>query len=217
MAEYAGETLKTRLERGPLPVDDALAIAAQVASGLSCAHGAGIVHRDVKPANIMLPSAGGLKILDFGLAVDPAVTMMGGEAAWGTLAYMSPEQAGGESFDAGSDIWALGAILYEMLAGRPPFQADSARGVLAAILRAEPPALGDLRPDTPRDVLRIVARALAPARAARYRDVEEMFADLGAARTQTASGGSVAVRRTPSIAVLPFSDLSPAKDQDWFC
>lgn len=217
MAEYGGETLKARLENGALPVDDALSIAEQVARGLSRAHGAGIVHRDVKPANIMLTSSGVVKILDFGLAVDPGMTMAGGEGVWGTLAYMSPEQAGGEPIDAGADIWALGAILYEMLAGRPPFEADSARGVLSAIMRARPLPLAELRGDAPRDVLSVVARALAPERAARYARVDDMLADIGAARKRSGSGAAAAARRIPSVAVLPFSDMSAGKDQDWFC
>ena len=217
MAEYAGETLKARLERGALPIDEALSIAEQVGSGLSRAHAAGIVHRDIKPANIMLTSSGVVKILDFGLAVDPAMTMAGGEGVWGTLAYMSPEQAGGEPIDAGADIWALGAILYEMLGGRPPFEADSARGVLASILRARPRPLAELRADAPRDVLSVVARALAPERAARYVRIEDLLSDVGVARKGTGSGAVATARRLPSIAVLPFSDMSAGKDQDWFC
>ena len=217
MAEYGGETLKARLERGALPIDEALSIAEQIAGGLSRAHGAGLVHRDIKPANIMLTSSGVVKILDFGLAVDPAMTMAGGEAVWGTLAYMSPEQAGGEPIDAGADIWALGAILYEMLGGRPPFEADSARGVLASIMRARPRPLAELRGDAPRDVLGVVTRALAPERAARYARVDDMLADIGAARKSTGFGAAATARRVPSVAVLPFSDMSPGKDQDWFC
>ena len=118
MAYYEGETLKRRLERGPLEVAEALHIALQVARGLAKAHRHGIVHRDIKPANLMVTADGIVKILDFGIAKLPEQVLA--DPLLGTPAYMSPEQARGEEVDARSDVWSLGAVLYEMLAGRPP-------------------------------------------------------------------------------------------------
>src|SRR4029077_10511614 len=118
MACYDGETLKDRLERGPLEVAEALHIAAQGAGALAKAHRQGIVHRDIKPANLMITADGIVKILDFGIAKLPEQAQAG--PLLGTPAYMSPEQARGEEVDARSDVWSLGAVVYEMLAGRPP-------------------------------------------------------------------------------------------------
>jgi pimeloyl-ACP methyl ester carboxylesterase/tRNA A-37 threonylcarbamoyl transferase component Bud32 len=149
---YDGETLRAKIDRGPLPVADALEYTAQIAAGLAHAHGAGIVHRDVKPANVMVTREGQVKILDFGIAklADARLTRSG--MVLGTYAYMSPEQAGGEPVDRRSDLWSLGVVLYEMLAGVTPFRGESGRSVLAAILRAQPAAPSGLRSDVPPEV-----------------------------------------------------------------
>jgi serine/threonine protein kinase len=120
MARYAGETLKQKIARGPLPLDEALDIARQIAEGLAEAHKKEIVHRDLKPANIFVTDSGLVKILDFGLAKlagQTKVTRTG--TTLGTVAYMSPEQARGQETDARTDLWSLGAVLYEMVVGRP--------------------------------------------------------------------------------------------------
>ena len=142
MAHYAGETLKERIARGPLALDDAIDIATQVGQGLAEAHGAGIVHRDIKPANLLVTKSGTVKILDFGLAKlagSEGVTQTG--TTVGTVLYMSPEQARGEEVDHRTDIWSLGVVLYEMLTGAPPFQGDNFLAISKAILESPTPTL----------------------------------------------------------------------------
>jgi serine/threonine-protein kinase len=179
LAFYEGETLRERLRRGPLPAAEARDVAVQVARGLARAHEAGITHRDIKPANVMLTRRGEAKILDFGiakLAGDVTLTRTGG--AWGTPAYMSPEQARGQAVDSRSDVWALGVLLYEMLAGQRPFEGDDAQVVLSSILAQEPVPLARLRPEVPLDLARVVATALAKEPAHRYASAAELLADL---------------------------------------
>ncbi len=142
MALYEGETLEQRLERGRLSVVEALGILRQVALGLEAAHGAGIVHRDVKPANLFMTRRGTVKILDFGLAKlirdSQAKSLTDTGQAMGTVLYMSPEQLRGETVDARSDLWSLGVLAYEVLSGVAPFQADSGPATAMRILNDEP-------------------------------------------------------------------------------
>ena len=143
MAHYEGETLKERIARGPLELDDAIDIATQVGHGLSKAHAAGIVHRDIKPANLMVTADGTIKILDFGLAkLTGAEGVTQTATTVGTVAYMSPEQARGHQVDHRTDIWSLGVVLYEMLAGTPPFRGENLAAVVHAILERDQPSLG---------------------------------------------------------------------------
>ncbi len=187
----------TRLDRliaqGPMPVATALEYAAQVASALDAAHGSGIVHRDIKPANILITRDGRAKVLDFGLAKlverDEAKDTMTGldttpGSIMGTAAYMSPEQAEGQPVTARSDIFSLGAVLYEMLSGRRPFAGNSDLGLITAILRDQPPALRSLRPDLPPDVQAIVDRCLAKSPDARYPDARTLKGDLDVAHAK---------------------------------
>src|SRR5262249_7983750 len=145
MALYEGETLKQRLEKGRLGVEEALDVLCQVALGLEAAHRAGIVHRDIKPANLLITSSGTVKIVHFGVAKlvsdSLAESMTQAGQAMGTVLYMSPEQLRGESVDARADLWSLGVVTYEMLAGVSPFQTDSSAATVARILHEEPPSL----------------------------------------------------------------------------
>jgi predicted ATPase len=174
-AEYVeGETLRRRLARGRLQPREALDVARQVARALEAAHAAGVVHRDVKPENLMLRPDGMVKVLDFGIAkllrsqAKEVTALTAPGRVIGTAAYMSPEQARGLDVDARTDLWSLGAVLYEMLSGRPPFRGDTQADLLAAILRAEPEPLTGV----PRPVCQAVERCLRE-------NVEERFATAG--------------------------------------
>ena len=222
MAFYEGATLKERIERGPIGVEESVEITRQVASGLSEAHGAGIVHRDIKPANIAFGKGGVAKILDFGVAklTDQTRATQAGTLL-GTVAYMSPEQARAEDVDARSDIWSLGAVLYEMLTGHPPFQGDNLLAVLNGILRGDPPPVGHARPELPASLARVVRRAMERDVDHRYQSCADLLADLadldGGAPGVAVDVGVVPPQALPSIAVLPFADMSPHKDQEYLC
>ncbi|MEA2694722.1 MAG: eukaryotic-like serine/threonine-protein kinase [Acidobacteriota bacterium] len=175
---YAGESLERRIARGPLALEQALDVAVQIAQGLAKAHQHGIVHRDVKPANLFLTEAG-VKILDFGIAKltrEAGPTRLG--ASLGTPSYMAPEQTRGEEIDARADVWSLGVVLYEMLAGRRPFAGGSDAAVVHAVLHEAPEPLSRLRPEVPRELERIVSRLLAKDPGQRYADAGEVLADL---------------------------------------
>jgi pimeloyl-ACP methyl ester carboxylesterase/tRNA A-37 threonylcarbamoyl transferase component Bud32 len=162
MPFYEGETLKRKIERGPLPVALALDYARQIAAGLAHAHAAGVVHRDIKPANVIVTPGERVKILDFGIAkvssAGAQLTRTG--ALLGTIAYMSPEQAGGEPVDHRSDLWSLGAVLYEMLSGRAPFKAESLEALFLAILWQQPERVTALRPEVRPGLEAVVHRLL---------------------------------------------------------
>jgi eukaryotic-like serine/threonine-protein kinase len=217
-----GVSLKLRLTDGPLSAAEAVDIAAQIADGLAEAHARGIVHRDIKPANVMVTRTGRVRIVDFGIARVPdasAVTTTGGVV--GTPAYMAPEQARGERVDARADLWALGVVLYEMLAGRAPFGGASVEETLYAVLHKAPEPVERLAAGLQPAVARIVGRALMKDPVGRYQQAERMLADLQACRQQLARSNEQpapgAAGRRPSIAVLPFANLSADKEQDYFC
>ncbi len=179
MAFYAGETLKQKIERGPLRVTEAVGISVRIAQGLARAHEAGIVHRDLKPANVIVTERGELKIIDFGLAklagqgdLTKVGTMMG------TVMYMSPEQAQGEGVDHRTDIWALGVVLYEMLAGQIPFKGDRDQTVIYSILNAEPEPLRLVQRHVPVALEKIVRKAMQKDVKGRYQSITDMLADL---------------------------------------
>jgi serine/threonine-protein kinase len=264
-----GETLRTALTRGKLELREALNIAIQVGSALAAAHNGGVLHRDVKPENIMLRPDGYAKVLDFGIAKlieqrpashkhdvgTMAVLETRPGLVIGTARYMSPEQARAQRVDARTDIWSLGVVLYEMVAGTPPFQGGSPSDCIASILKTEPPHLPDVLADVPKKLQSIVDKALRKEREERYQTMNEMLADLRSFKEQTEAAAffepifgkikrhkrgvfvtlmaalfgagalvyhlysvsSVRSVTEKSIAVLPFSDLSPTRDQAYFC
>ena len=201
MAYYEGETLRQRIERGLIGIDEAVRVAAQVAAGLAAAHRAGVVHRDLKPANIMLVSDGQVKILDFGLAkvfssADATATRMTGAGlAVGTVAYMAPEQSMGGDVDARADVWALGVTMFEMLTRHLPFEADTAAAMLVAAATQAVPAVRELRPEVPAALDGLVARALEKDPARRTLSAADIADEL--ARWQSAVSATVQAASVP--------------------
>jgi TolB-like protein/Tfp pilus assembly protein PilF len=203
--------------RGPLPINEALRLAIEIASALEAAHQRGIIHRDLKPANVLVTRSGGsinsatasatAKLLDFGLAklltADVDVTRTREGVVLGTAAYMSPEQAEGKALDLRSDIFSFGAVLYEMLSGTRAFGGDTAALALSAILRDEPAPL-----NVPSPLERIVLRCLRKAPSERFATMTELKAALERVFTQPSD--------QPSIAVLPFANLSADKENEYF-
>jgi TolB-like protein len=187
-----GETLAARLVRGPLSIEDAGGIAAQIADALATAHAHAILHRDIKPANIMIDARGQARVMDFGLAKFAHVDEAAAEAAetmraltavgstLGTAAYMSPEQARGEQVDARSDLFSLGVVVHEMVAGRRPFDGPSVADTVTAILTSEPLPLAGLRPGVPEELQRIVSKLLRKRRDGRYQSAADLLVDLQA-------------------------------------
>jgi len=194
MEHLTGETLASRLEKGPLPLEQALRVATEIADALAAAHRQSIVHRDLKPGNVMLTKTGA-KLLDFGLAKlkghgdQPAAAnlasvptlstpLTGAGMIVGTLQYMAPEQLEGKPADARTDLWALGAILYEMVAGKRAFEGASAASLIGAILEREPTPLATLQPLTPPGVDRLVKRCLAKDPDDRWDSAHDVAAEL---------------------------------------
>jgi len=191
-AEFVdGETLRHRLTFRRLNLNEILTISIQIADALSAAHKAGIVHRDIKPENIMIRPDGYVKVLDFGLAklsepgsaelfteASTQIVKTGSGVVIGTVGYMSPEQARGQEVDGRSDIFNLGAVIYEMVAGHKPFAGDTPGDTFAAILKLEPPPLSRVAAETPAELVRIVTKALRKDREERYQVVKDLLLDL---------------------------------------
>jgi hypothetical protein len=226
-----GEDLKARLERGPIPIDEALGIAKQVAEALEEAHEKGIVHRDLKPANVKLTPDGKVKVLDFGLARGYALDPTSGSAPdlsqsptlahtgtqagviLGTAAYMSPEQARGRPVDKRADIWAFGCLVCEMLTGRSPFGGESVTDVLASVVKDQPD-LGALPPQTPWRVRELLAKCLVKDRHERLHDMGDARLELEAARARPepsrVEGGDARGTRRHAAAWLGLAALGGA-------
>jgi serine/threonine-protein kinase len=207
-----GEGLRDRVARGPVPPREAMRIARGIARGLARAHAAGVVHRDLKPDNVRLDAEGEPKILDFGLATLRETGAPLGKTALGTAEtesvgtmegrilgtpqYMSPEQARGDAVDARSDLFSLGAVIYEMCAGRRPFAGTSSAEVLAAILRDEPSPLRELAPEVPAELAAVVERSMAKSPVDRFRDARELLDALEAIPADASAGSATAVERS---------------------
>jgi len=189
MEYIEGETLRKKIERGPLTIGDAVGIANQVARGLAQAHEHGIVHRDIKPANVMITSTGVAKIVDFGLAKLSGRTMLTKTGSTiGTAAYMAPEQARGEPADQRTDIWALGVVLYEMLSGRNPFAGDYEEAITYRILNEEPEFVSKIRPEVPIELDHVVERMIAKDPSRRYQTIGEVCTALQTVEEETRKG-----------------------------
>ncbi|MDR8390937.1 protein kinase [Aliifodinibius sp. S!AR15-10] len=182
MAYYPGETLKTKIARGPLPVGKALNYAVQIAEGLARAHQAGIIHRDIKPANMMVTNDELVKIVDFGLAKVQQVDLTRTGQTLGTAAYMSPEQTRGETMTPATDIWSLGAVLYEMLTGQRPFGDTNSQAIIYAIRNDEPEPMDKFNKEIPTALQAIVACCLEKDPTRRYTETEELATHLRAIR-----------------------------------
>jgi serine/threonine protein kinase/Tfp pilus assembly protein PilF len=226
-----GEDLKAFIRRaGLLSISKTIVIAEQVCEGLAEAHKLGVVHRDLKPQNIMIDKSGNAHILDFGIARSlSAEGITDAGVMIGTPDYMSPEQVEGQDVDQRSDLYSLGIILYEMVTGRVPFQADSAFAVGMKHKSEMPQDPQKLNPQIPDVLNRLILQCLEKDRKKRYQNAEEILSDLKIVKENIAATREISKEQWPvpeppiqlagekSIAVLPFVDLSPQKDQEYFC
>ncbi|MBK9373988.1 MAG: PD40 domain-containing protein [Holophagales bacterium] len=209
VTEYVpGKTLAELIPPRGLPAREALRWAVPIADALAATHAAGVIHRDLKPANVMVTDAGLVKILDFGLArfIDPGPMAEGDETeavltregtVFGTCAYMSPEQAEGREVDARSDIFSLGAVLYEMVTGRKAFARDSASATIAAVLRDEPEPAGMVSPDLPPELERVIHRCLRKEPAKRFQSMADLKVALEELREESETSAPARARAAP--------------------
>jgi len=230
--EYVpGEDLGTLIRReGTLSAERASDLAMQIAEGLAQAHKLGVIHRDLKPRNIMIDLEGSVRIMDFGIArevIGPDLTASG--VLIGTPYYMSPEQAAGETTDQRTDIYALGVILFEMVTGRPPFEGDGGLCIALKHKAELPKHPREFNAQVPEALDGLILRCLAKKKEDRYQSAEELIAEIvrfesGAAGIPPSLPEKVGTTLSPgergciaSIAVLPFKDMSPQRDQDYLC
>ena len=222
MEYLEGKTLEDVLRTGPLSPATVLLYARQLAGALTAAHGKRVIHRDLKPANLFLTNEGTLKILDFGIA--KSVVPEGADALTrrrttqsgtfiGTVGYAAPEQLRGEPVDHRTDIFAVGVVLSELVAGHPPFARSTTVDTMSAILHEPPPPLPS---DVPLPLAAAIAKCLEKSPARRFQSAAELLAALDPPVAATGEG-AVPSDAPPSIAVLPFADLSPGRDQEYFC
>jgi len=222
MAYIEGKSTKELIKEGKLSLQEILKIGIQMAEGLSKAHQRGIVHRDIKSDNIMFTNDGLVKIMDFGLAKlkgAPKLTKTG--TTTGTMQYMSPEQAQGMGVDQRSDIFSFGVVLYEMITGQLPFKGEHEAAIIYSIVNETPEPLARYKANVPAGLERIVGKAMEKNPEIRYQHADDLLADLRKLKNELVSiiwkEQPSAKKSESSIAVLPFVDMSPEKDQEYFC
>jgi serine/threonine protein kinase/Tfp pilus assembly protein PilF len=218
MDYYEGETLKEKIRKGFLNTEEVINIAIQIAEGLQSAHERGIIHRDIKPANIFITKNEEIKILDFGLAKlskQSAITKVG--LTVGTMAYMSPEQARGDDINFQTDIWSIAVVLFEMLTGELPFKGDYEQAILYSILNEEPDSVSRILNDIPANLEFVIHKALQKNRKKRYESLNEMLDDLQAiVKNLKVTQDGFNENPLPSIAVLPFVNMSADPENEYF-
>ena len=230
--EYVpGEDLKSFMKRSKqLSIPTAVSLTKQVCEGLAEAHQLGVVHRDMKPQNIMIDREGNAHIMDFGIARMMSASELTEEGAViGTPDYMSPEQVDGKEADQRADLYSLGVIVYEMVTGQVPFKGDSAMSVALKHKTEAPPSPRELNAQVPESLSRLILKCVEKDKEQRYQRAEDVLSDLVNIEKEIAGEIETTKERKPdisisaerefqnSIAVLPFKDMSPQKDQDYFC
>ena len=221
MERIEGETLDRRLAQGALPEPEVIKIGLQIAAGLAAAHARGVIHCDIKPANLFVTPHGHVKILDFGIArllqaapgVATRLTAGGAPVVAGTIQYMAPEVIAGGAPDERSDVYSFGVVLYEMATGRLPFDGPTSVAIMHAVLNQSPPAPRSVRPELSAALEAVLLRALARDRAARPASAPELAAELERAAATPTTGGRPVIR---SLAVLPLANLSGDPTQEFF-
>lgn len=217
MEHIEGESLRNLCQRERLGIDRVLTIAMGICSGLAAAHEKGIIHRDIKPGNIVIDARGTPKLLDFGLAILSGVEPLTQPGLLtGTIRYMSPEQVRGEQADHRSDLYSLGVVLYELLSGRPPFDGPNEAATLHAILNDAPKSILPQRADVPESVERIIFQLLERDRTQRFQSAIELGKALQGLTTRGQYPGPATANPMKSILVLPFENLSGDKDDLYF-